>query len=31
VPVTSKANGLGKQFSYSFAPYSVTVLVLSTK
>lgn len=31
VPVTSKASGLGKQFSYSFAPYSVTVLVLSTK
>jgi len=31
VPVTSKASGLGKQFSYSFAPYSVTVLVLSNK
>ena len=31
VPVASKARGLGKQFSYSFAPYSVTVLVLSTK
>jgi hypothetical protein len=31
VPVTSKARGLGKQFSYSFVPYSVTVLVLSTK
>jgi len=31
VPVASKASGLGKQFSYSFAPYSVTVLVLSTK
>jgi alpha-N-arabinofuranosidase len=31
VPVTSKASGLGKQFSYRFAPYSVTVLVLSTK
>jgi alpha-N-arabinofuranosidase len=31
VPVTSKASGLGKQFSYSFAPYSVTVLVLSTR
>jgi alpha-N-arabinofuranosidase len=31
VPVTSNASGLGKQFSYSFAPYSVTVLVLSTK
>ena len=31
VPVTSKASGLGKQFSYSFAPYSVTVLVLSIK
>jgi alpha-N-arabinofuranosidase len=31
VPVTSKASGLGKQFNYSFAPYSVTVLVLSTK
>jgi alpha-L-arabinofuranosidase len=31
VPVTSKASGLGKQFSYSFAPYSVTVLVLSSK
>jgi len=31
VPVTSKASGLGKQFSYSFAPYSVTVLVLSPK
>jgi alpha-N-arabinofuranosidase len=31
VPVTSKASGLGKRFSYSFAPYSVTVLVLSTK
>ena len=31
VPVTSKASGLGKKFSYSFAPYSVTVLVLSTK
>jgi alpha-N-arabinofuranosidase len=31
VPVTSKARGLGKQFSYSFAPYSVTVLVLSTR
>jgi len=31
VPVTSKASGLGKQFSYSFAPYSVTVLVLSAK
>jgi alpha-N-arabinofuranosidase len=31
VPVTSKASGLGKQFSYSFAPYSVTVLVLSTQ
>ncbi|MBW8891637.1 MAG: hypothetical protein JF617_05555, partial [Burkholderiales bacterium] len=31
VPVTSKASGLGTQFSYSFAPYSVTVLVLSTK
>jgi len=31
VPVTSKASGLGNQFSYSFAPYSVTVLVLSTK
>ena len=31
VPVTSKVSGLGKQFSYSFAPYSVTVLVLSTK
>jgi alpha-L-arabinofuranosidase len=31
VPVTSKTSGLGKQFSYSFAPYSVTVLVLSTK
>jgi alpha-N-arabinofuranosidase len=29
VPVTSKVSGLGKQFSYSFAPYSVTVLVLS--
>jgi len=31
VPVTSKASGLGKRFSYSFAPYSVTVLVLSLK
>ena len=31
VPVTSKASGLGNRFSYSFAPYSVTVLVLSTK
>jgi alpha-N-arabinofuranosidase len=31
VPVTGKARGLGKQFSYSFAPYSVTVLVLSIK
>jgi alpha-N-arabinofuranosidase len=31
VPVTSKVSGLGKQFSYSFAPYSVTVLVLSTQ
>jgi alpha-N-arabinofuranosidase len=31
VPVTSKASGLGKQFSYRFAPYSVTVLVLSAK
>jgi alpha-L-arabinofuranosidase len=31
VPVTSKASGLGNQFSYSFAPYSVTVLVLSTQ
>jgi alpha-L-arabinofuranosidase len=31
VPVTSKASGLGKRFSYSFAPYSVTVLVLSSK
>ena len=31
VPVTSKASGLGKQFNYSFAPYSVTVLVLSTR
>ncbi|MFL6697516.1 MAG: alpha-L-arabinofuranosidase C-terminal domain-containing protein [Vitreoscilla sp.] len=31
VPVTSTASGLGKQFSYSFAPYSVTVLVLSPK
>jgi alpha-N-arabinofuranosidase len=31
VPVTSKASGLGKQFSYNFAPYSVTVLVLSTQ
>jgi alpha-N-arabinofuranosidase len=31
VPVTSKASGLGKEFSYRFAPYSVTVLVLSTR
>jgi alpha-L-arabinofuranosidase len=31
VPVTGKASGLGKQFSYRFAPYSVTVLVLSAK
>ena len=31
VPSTTRATGLGKQFSYSFAPYSVTVLVLSTK
>ena len=31
VPVTSKASGLGKQFSYSFVPYAVTVLVLSTQ
>lgn len=31
VPVTSEVKGLGKQFSYNFAPYSVTVLVLSTK
>ena len=30
VPVTSEVKGLGKQFSYNFAPYSVTVLVLST-
>ncbi|MFZ6765554.1 alpha-L-arabinofuranosidase C-terminal domain-containing protein [Undibacterium sp. Di26W] len=29
VPVTSAAHGLGSQFNYSFAPYSVTVLVLS--
>ncbi|MYN20135.1 alpha-N-arabinofuranosidase [Rugamonas sp. FT107W] len=31
VPVTSKVSGLGKEFSYRFAPYSVTVLVLSTR
>ncbi|GJI94026.1 hypothetical protein RugamoR57_07440 [Duganella caerulea] len=31
VPVTSKVSGLGKAFNYSFAPYSVTVLVLSIK
>jgi len=31
VPVTSKVSGLGKEFNYSFAPYSVTVLVLSTR
>ncbi|MBC3917096.1 alpha-N-arabinofuranosidase [Undibacterium sp. CY18W] len=29
VPVSSAAHGLGSQFDYSFAPYSVTVLVLS--
>jgi alpha-N-arabinofuranosidase len=31
VPVTTKATGLGPQFSYAFAPYSVTVLVISTR
>jgi alpha-N-arabinofuranosidase len=30
-PVTTRATGLGPQFSYSFAPYSVTVLVISTR
>jgi alpha-N-arabinofuranosidase len=31
VPVTTKATGLGPQFSYTFAPYSVTVLVISMR
>ncbi len=31
VPVIRKATGLGSQFSYTFAPYSVTVLVISTR
>lgn len=31
VPVATRALGLGAQFSYRFAPYSVTVLVLSDK
>ncbi|MYM90174.1 alpha-N-arabinofuranosidase [Rugamonas sp. FT82W] len=31
VPVTSKVSGLGKEFNYNFPPYSVTVLVLSSK
>jgi alpha-N-arabinofuranosidase len=30
-PVTSKISGLGSQFNYSFAPYSVTVLVLPAR
>jgi alpha-N-arabinofuranosidase len=29
-PVASAAKGLGSHFTYSFSPYSVTVLVLST-
>ena len=29
VPVTGKVTGLGPRFSYSFPPYSVTVMVLS--
>src|SRR5579862_609434 len=31
VPVTTAAKGLGSQFTYSFAPYSITVLALSAK
>jgi len=31
VPLTTKATGLGPQFSHNFAPYSVTVLVISTR
>jgi alpha-N-arabinofuranosidase len=31
MPVTTKAMGLGPRFGYSFAPYSVTVLVISTR
>jgi alpha-N-arabinofuranosidase len=31
MPVTTKAMGLGPKFRYSFAPYSVTVLVISTR
>jgi alpha-N-arabinofuranosidase len=31
VPATTKAVGLGPQFGYTFAPYSVNVLVISAK
>ena len=31
VPITTKATGLGEKFSYTFAPYSVTVLVIQTR
>ena len=31
VPVTTSATGLGPKFDYSFAPYAVTVLVISTR
>jgi alpha-L-arabinofuranosidase len=31
VPVTTKAAGLGQKFDYTFGPYSVNVLVITTK
>ena len=31
MPVTTKTTGLGPKFGYSFAPYSVTVLVISSQ
>lgn len=31
IPVTSKINGLGKNFTHVFAPYSVTILQLQAK
>jgi len=30
VPVTREANGLGNHFTYTFAPYSITILKLQT-
>jgi len=31
VPVTEKVKGLGKEFTRTFPPYSITILELSAK